>query len=103
MKHIEIYTDGACSGCAVFLRFGLNSSIENLRIVVFPGWCLPSAGTGSLKSGCDLCILRADAPMPNGMGAESPPEKTRPGPIKHTMQLHSIIIGNGVYVKYLAL
>ena len=41
--------------------------------------------------------------MPNGMGAESPPEKTRPGPIKHTMQLHSIIIGNGVYVKYLAL
>ena len=56
-----------------------------------------------LKSGCDLCILRADAPMPNGMGAESPPEKTRPGPIKHTMQLHSIIIGNDVYVKYLAL
>ena len=41
--------------------------------------------------------------MPNGMGAESPPEKTQPGPIKHTMQLHSIIIGNGVYVKYLAL
>jgi hypothetical protein len=58
---------------------------------------------GSEKGGCDLCILRADAPMPNGMGAESPPEKTRPGPIKHTMQLHSIIIGNGVYVKYLAL
>lgn len=25
------------AGCAVFLRFGLNSSIENLRIVVFPG------------------------------------------------------------------
>ena len=41
--------------------------------------------------------------MPNGMGSESPPEKARPGPIKHTMQLHSIIIGNGVYVKYLAL
>ena len=49
------------AGCAVFLRFGLNSSIENLRIVVFPGWCLPSAGTGSpqkrlrsmyFKSGC---------------------------------------------------
>ena len=47
--------------CAVFLRFGLNSSIENLRIVVFPGWCLPSAGTGIpqkrlrsmyFKSGC---------------------------------------------------